>query len=358
MKPADWRRVYDAYQAACDLLPRERQSFLDSIGARPEVVAEVIALLEQSDNPGDAPNPDIATADNDSLVNGAAFDRFVLLRVVGRGAMGDVYAARDPELDRTVALKFLNSERVGMRSAVNRFVGEAKAASALNHPNIVTVYEVLHAGFTLAIAMELVEGQSLREFCHQAQPVERIIRWGRQMAAALAAAHAQGIIHRDIKPENIMVRPDDLIKVLDFGLARHLTGANQTSSAGLPVGTLRYMSPEQTRGDALTEASDMFSLGMVLYELATGHHPFAADSPFATAYNIAAAEPPAPSSLNDAIPAELESLILSMLAKDLPARPTAEQVAERLSGIPRQRRERLSSGPRGGAHELPATDSA
>ena len=327
MKPDEWRRAYQLYEAATDLPPAERRAYLDSIKAGPEVVAEVLALLEQSQDPGIAPEE----AAQSGLTAGTVFGRYVIVGAIGHGAMGDVYAARDSELDRIVALKSLNSERMGARSAINRFISEAKAASGLNHPNIVTVYEVLHSGSALAIAMELVEGRSLRELCDEPKDVEQVIHWGQQIASALGAAHAQGIVHRDIKPENIMLRPDGLIKVLDFGLARHLGGVNQTSTAGLPVGTLRYMSPEQARGDAVTASTDVFSLGMVLYELATAHHPFAADSPFATAYAIAGTEPRAPSSVNYAIPPGLESLILAMLAKDPQARPTAAELAEKLS---------------------------
>jgi len=332
MKPEQWQRAYEIYQAVCDLPSSEQRAYLESLEAEPEIVTEVLALITRGEDSGPPRNTATDQRSQGPLV-GTAFGRYTIFGLLGRGATGDVYAAGDPELNRIIALKFLNSERVGMRSAVHRFVSEAKAASALNHPNIVTVHEVLHRDSTLAIAMELVEGKSLRLFCHEPQHAEQVIHWGRQIAAALAAAHAQGIVHRDIKPENIMLRPDGLIKVLDFGLARNLEGANQTSTAGLPVGTLRYMSPEQARGETLRGATDVFSLGVVLYELATGHHPFAADSPFASAHAIAATDPPAPSSFNRAIPADLESLINTMLAKDPLARPGTEAVVETLGAL-------------------------
>src|SRR5262249_42162296 len=163
---------------------------------------------------------------------------------------------------REVALKLI-AQRAEASSS-ERFIREAQAASALNHPNIVTVYEVIHSGPTLAIAMELVTGTSLRHFCGTAQPVAKVALWGRQIAHALATAHARGIVHRDIKPENLMLRSDGYIKVLDFGLARQV-GAGRADGE-LPAGTLGYLSPEEVLQRPITAASDIFSLGIVLYE--------------------------------------------------------------------------------------------
>ena len=184
--------------------------------------------------------------------------------------------------------------------------------------------------------MELVEGRSLRRYCGEAQPPVRIIDWGQQIAHALAAAHEHGIVHGDIKPENLMVRPDGYIKVLDFGLARQLMAAEQAGSTNpscVPGGTLNYMSPEQTRGERPTRASDIFSLGLMLYELATGTHPFPTDSPIDTAHAIAHNTPKPVSALNSKIPAALDWLIGSMLAKDPSKRPSAEEVGSRLTGM-------------------------
>jgi Tol biopolymer transport system component len=282
----------------------------------------VDSLLHTSDElPADGAEPGCP-------LPGTKVGRYQVVAQLGSGAMGNVFSAQDTELDRIIALKFLNPDQLGKPSAIDRFIREAKAASVLNHPNIVTIHEVLRSERLLAIAMELIEGSGLREFCTAPPDTAEIIRWGRQIAAALAAAHAVGIVHRDIKPENIMLRRDGLIKVFDFGLARQLNNADQSSTAGLAVGTLRYMSPEQARGEALTGASDVFSLGIVLYELSTGKHPFHGDSPFATVHAIVASAPPPPRSLNAALPRELESLILSILAKDPKARPAAALVAQ------------------------------
>ena len=199
--------------------------------------------------------------------------------------MGEVFSAQDTELGRTVALKFLLPDAFESSSTVESFIREAKAASSLNHPNIVTVHEVIRSESSRAIVMELVEGASLRELCGSAQPIDLVIRTGQQIANALAEAHVHGIVHRDVKPENIMVRGDGYVKVLDFGLARQM--AVDTAGSGLPAGTLRYMSPEQIRGEPLTGASDVFSLGLTLYELLTGSHPFESSSAFETAVAIA-----------------------------------------------------------------------
>jgi Tol biopolymer transport system component len=233
---------------------------------------------------------------------------------------------------------------------VERLVCEARAASALNHPHIVTVYEVVHSCDQVAIAMELVEGDALRRFCGEPQPVMQVIHWGRQIAQALAAAHNRNIVHRDIKPENLMVRPDGYVKVLDFGLARQLAATdesqgNQSQSSIYPpfgdviksnasamlAGTLNYMAPEQTRAEPATSASDVFSLGVVLFEVSTGTHPFSSDSPIDTAHAIASMEPHAPSALNRDIPPAFDSLLLEMLAKDQRERPSALEVARKLS---------------------------
>jgi Tol biopolymer transport system component len=252
--------------------------------------------------------------------------------------MGYVYSALDTELGRLVALKFLAPEVVATRPAIDRLIREAKAASALNHPHIVTVYGVVRSGDDVAIAMELVEGKPLRSYCGDPQPIVQVIRWGRQVAQALAAAHHREIVHHDIKPENLMVRSDGYVKVLDFGLARQLTSGSQRQIANSSVrlaGTLNYMAPEQTRAEAATSASDVFSLGIVLFELATGTHPFRSDSPLDTAHAIAHADPKSPSALNHEIPAALNSLLLAMLAKRAEERPSAAEVDRTLSELER-----------------------
>ena len=196
-------------------------------------------------------------------------------RRIGQGGMGEVYAAEDAELRRTVALKFLPSAVAPDKAAASQVISEARLASRLNHPNIVTVYELIQTPWGLAMAMELVEGQSLRALLKARQLSAReTIQIGRQIASALAAAHQKGIVHRDIKPENVMVRADGYVKVLDFGLAQNIRDrALDGGSVHLPVGTVRYMSPEQKLGGDVTGASDVYSLAVVLEELGKWRHP-------------------------------------------------------------------------------------
>jgi serine/threonine protein kinase/Tol biopolymer transport system component len=256
--------------------------------------------------------------------------RYVVLEQLGRGGMGQVFLAHDTELDRPVALKFLSAEAFGGRSGVEMLKREAKALSTLNHPNIVTIHEVIQSGSSFAIVMELIEGKALREHTRAALPPARVAQIGQQIARALAAAHAAGIVHRDIKPENILLRADGYVKVVDFGLARRMDVDNQNSTLGAGAGTVRYMSPEQMRGATVTGASDVFSLGLVLYELVAGRHPFAGTSLLDTAHAIAAKNPAPPSSVNRAVLPRLDALILRMLSKNAASRPAAKDVADLL----------------------------
>jgi serine/threonine-protein kinase len=257
---------------------------------------------------------------------GQKIGRYRLTGRLGEGGMGEVYAARDLELDRSVAVKLLNQSTIGTSHMVDRFIREAKAASALNHPNVITIYEVIHSESRLAIIMELVEGTCLRQLCGSPLPVDRVVHLGEQVARALAAAHTRGIVHCDIKPENLVVRPDGIVKVLDFGLARDL--ASVTAGSLFAAGTLRYMSPEQSRGDMPSAASDIFSLGILIYELATGSHPFDSSSLFEDLKALNQREPHAPSSLNPFVPRHLDDLILRMLSKDPALRPSAAEVGK------------------------------
>jgi Tol biopolymer transport system component len=267
---------------------------------------------------------------------GTLVGRYRVAELLGRGGMGEVYAALDTDLSRPVALKFLLPHSLGNATAVKRFVREAKAASAMNHPNIVTIHEVIDSSSGLAIAMELVEGEPLSVLRGSVLAWRQVVEIGRQVAVALAAAHAQSSVHRDIKPENLMLRPDGIVKVLDFGLARSFSGngANSfqfSSMTGLPGGTLRYMSPEQLRNEPLTGGSDVYSLGLVLYELITGCHPFESSWVWETAYAIHSRDPQPPSAANRETPAWLDALIVSMLNRDAALRPAANDVASALS---------------------------
>jgi serine/threonine protein kinase len=342
-----WRRVEYLLNGALERKPTARAAFLkNACSGDEELRAEVESLLacEGQEHPLFESGPwpaagllistefqahrrETPLGDRPSLV-GVQVDRFRITRGLGRGGMGEVYSAEDTALGRNVALKFLALE-AAPSEAVEQVTREARAASALNHPNIVTVHEVIRYGETPVIVMELIDGTALRTLCGTPQPLRQILHLGRQIAEALAAAHAHGIVHSDIKPENIFVRPDGYIKVLDFGLARPLGGESLSSSDAVHGGTLRYMSPGQAHGEPATTASDIFSFGLVLYELATGQHAFPNHSPLGVLYAMMANEPAA-APLEHCVPPRLRSLILSMLAKDPALRPSAEEVARRL----------------------------
>ena len=324
MTNGNWRTVWELYRSARELPITERTVLLSSLEADPEVLQEVVSLLDE-------PEEQIPEAEPEQRVNLPSFGmgRYTIVECLGRGGVGEVYSAHDRQLGRTVALKFLLPGRIGALSA-ERLMREARSLSALNHPNIVTVHEVIQSASGLAIVMELVEGVSLRSLCGKPLAEDRVVELGQQTAQALAAAHTYGIVHGDIKPENILVRPDGYVKVLDFGLARQIAADDHASAYGLTMGTLRYMSPEQVRAEPLTPASDVFSFGLVLYELATGQHAFPAKSPLDTAQAILTKKPRLTSAAQPSRPARFNSVIQAMLAKDPAARPSAKEVARTL----------------------------
>jgi Tol biopolymer transport system component/predicted Ser/Thr protein kinase len=323
-----WKAAFELAHAAAEVPVAERRRFLDACGHEPVVIQQALILLEEFDPPTQT-----------AVQPGSTISHFVVTGHLGSGGMGDVYAATDTELRRPVALKFLRPEASMVDGAVERFIREGRTASMLNHPNIVTIYEVIRTESSLAIVMELVEGKTLREVRQEKVGIERLLDIGEQIANALAAAHAAGIIHRDIKPENIIVRPDGRVKVMDFGLARWIEAENRSgiwvSVPGLPVGTWRYMSPEQCRGESLTGATDIFSLGIVLHELCTGRPFSSGEAGPANAASLRSKEVRPPSAWNPEIPKELDALVLRMLAQEPAARPDAEKVANAFSTLRR-----------------------
>ncbi len=225
------------------------------------------------------------------LAAGSRVGPYEVLSAIGAGGMGEVWRARDTRLERDVALKVLPAAALTDPAARARLVREARFASKLNHPNICTIYDVGEDGNQTYIGMELVEGQTLTARLHAAAlPVDEIVRCGRQMASALAHAHARGVVHRDFKSANVVVTPDGQVKVLDFGLAKRLApddladattlSRQSLTEAGAVAGTLAYMAPEQLRGQAADARSDIWALGVVLYELASGQRPFQGQTTF------------------------------------------------------------------------------
>jgi serine/threonine protein kinase len=312
-----WRNVLRLAEEVAELPDHEQRAFLESSQADPEIVCEVLTLVHEFNSAARPPHS-----------TGLQVGRFVITGCLGRGGMGEVFSAQDTELDRMVALKFLAPGITLLPEAIQKFIREAQTASALNHPNIITIHEVIRSESGIAIVMELVEGEPLRHLCGTQLSISQILDIGRQIGRALAAAHARGIVHRDIKPENIILRPDGCVKVLDFGLARQALSTGFSFNSSMPAGTLRYMSPEQARSEPAASASDIFSFGLVLHELATGKHAFPGDSPLETAHAILTREPSGP--LPADLPANLRRLILSMLSKWPEARPTAEDVVRQL----------------------------
>jgi len=274
---------------------------------------------------------------------GTHLEHYRILAPLGAGGMGRVYRARDTRLGREVAIKLLDTRSQTPDAAIDRFILEARAASNLNHPNIVTIHEIgesrEHGRF---IVMELIVGRTLRAVAADQPALTVLTDIMRQVMQALGAAHGAGIVHRDLKPENIMVRGDGYVKLVDFGLARRMFATEETgevaltAAGGVLLGTVRYMSPEQARGEGVTPASDIFSSGIVLYELATGQHPFSADSQIGVLHAIVREVPITPSTLNPAIPPRLESLILQMLTKDPGTRPSAAEAEYQLAEITRE----------------------
>ncbi|HUQ77208.1 MAG TPA: serine/threonine-protein kinase [Burkholderiales bacterium] len=270
----------------------------------------------------------------------AQLGRYIIQSELGRGAMGVVYKATDSVLERAVAVKTVNItlEREYADKYEKRFYQEAKAAGSLNHPNIVTIHDVGKAGDVVFMAMEYIEGVELRTLTGEGRPLRaaQAVSIAAQVAEGLAFAHQRGVVHRDIKPANIMVVANGPVKITDFGIAR-MRGAGDLTQTGMLLGSPKYMSPEQVIGKRADHRSDIFSLGVILYEMLCGAAPFNGENVTALMYQIVNFVPPAPSSVNPQVPPVLDFIVAKMLAKPVEERyQDAAEVARDLRECERQ----------------------
>src|SRR5436190_6301108 len=253
---------------------------------------------------------------SDTLLNTLFDGRYRIVRKLGTGGMANVYLAEDEVLGRRVAIKILDDRHAGDDQFVERFRREAKNAASLSHPNIVSIYDRGEAEGTYYIAMEYLDGRSLKELivARGPAPIHLAVDYARQILAAIRFAHRHGIVHRDIKPHNVLVDGEGRLKVTDRGIAR--AGVSQMTEAGSIIGTAQYLSPEQAKGSPVDQTSDLYSVGVVLYELLTGVVPFSGDTPVEIAMKHLSSVPEPPSSKRAEIPRDLDLVVLRALAKD------------------------------------------
>ena len=336
---APWDEIERLYHEALSLPLDERRVLLARAG--PVVREKVESLLEADAAVGRLTAPpaylasDLLNGQPGGLAPGYRVADYQIESLISIGGMGEVYLARDLA-QRPVALKILRRHLLANALAVDRFETEARAASALRHPNIVTVYEFGKSEAGLFIAMEWLDGVTFRVVIHRGlADVGQAMNWALQGACALSVAHDAGILHRDIKPENIMLCSEGAVKILDFGLARHgprvtpepgSMGASGTISGSLS-GTLLYMPPEILRGEEATCASDVFSFGALLYELFTGRHPFAAETPLDVLEAIECRSVSPASDVRAEIPGNVNQVIHGMLDRDPSGRPAMGECA-------------------------------
>jgi serine/threonine protein kinase/tetratricopeptide (TPR) repeat protein len=338
MADEKWQKVREIFDSALRHKPDERRRFVNEVcGDDKTLLAEVESLLSSHDSaesfmetPAVAEVAHMIEIEIKKLEAGKRFGYYEIINQIGVGGMGEVYLARDKKLDRKVAIKILNEEFSEDQSHLQRFVSEAKAASALNHPNILTIYEFGEAEDARFIVSEYIEGKTLREIIRESTlTLPQILDISIQITGALSAAHKAHLVHRDIKPENIMIRPDGYVKVLDFGLAKLVEQKNKSllsleeptvrqnlTAKGVIVGTVNYMSPEQAKGEWVDGRTDIFSLGVLIYEMLAGKPPFEGGNAIETIGSILNKEPVPLSRQTPEVPHEIERIINKALRKD------------------------------------------
>jgi serine/threonine protein kinase len=361
MTPERYQQISDLYHAAQEVEPERRSDFLvQACNGDEELRSEVEKLLtgnEEARNflstPAFAVAADVLAGKEAQSFIGKRLGRFEILSLLGAGGMGEVYLAKDAQLGRRVALKLLPQEFTSQADRLRRFEREARAASALNHPNIITIHDIGEAEGIHFIATEYIEGEMLRRrIARGRMPLAEAVDVALQVANALDIAHSAGIIHRDIKPENIMRRPDGYVKVLDFGLAKltepkpappPVTSQIDTpmmsseTSAGMILGTVNYMSPEQARGLKVDRRCDLWSLGVTLYEMVVGKSPFTGQTATDILVSIVDREPQPLTQILPDVPVKLERIVMKALAKDCDRRyQSAKDLAIDLKHLKRE----------------------
>lgn len=361
--PAGWQRVQEILGQAFELPPEKRQEFIRAAcGNDSLLLREIESLVAAHDRPGllDAPAPALQRLSSESVPSLArSAPHYELLERVGCGGMGVVYRARDRRLERMVALKFLPPQVTRDEQARDRFLIEAQAAAALDHPNICTIYEVGNTDEgQLFIAMPYYEGETLKQRLERGRmPTDEALDIALQVAGGLARAHERGIVHRDIKPANLMLADEGMVKIVDFGVAK-LANMDVTRP-GMALGTVAYMSPEQAQGDDVDGRTDIWSLGVVLYEMLAGQRPFRGDHDRILLNAITSAEPLRLTALCDDIPPAVEDAVFRALAKRRSDRfATAREMLAALSAVRERtvsRNPSLVAASAGGATAIPVS---
>ncbi len=337
-------RIEDLYHAALAQPPEARAAFLaEACGDDQALRREVMDLVAHSVDDSFLEQPAVVAGDVDPVRPGQMIGRYAVVEFIGAGGMGAVYRARDSHLGRDVAIKVLREDVATAPDRMRRFEQEAKAVGALNHPHILTVYDIGNQDGAPYVVTELLEGETLGEvLAHRSPTVGQVLAWGVQAAQGLSAAHRKHIVHRDVKPDNLFLTTDGRIKILDFGLAKltqpeehgHASTATADSIPGVVMGTVAYMSPEQIRAEAVDHRSDIFSLGVVLYELLSGQHPFRRATTPATLTAVLHETPPKLSMLAEAISPAVERIVERSLEKTREGRfQSAQDLALALEAV-------------------------
>lgn len=372
----EWERIEEVFFSALERSGDERQQFVEeACGNDPDLLERVRRLLEAHDRGDDFLNissheslrktfEEAITAPLSMLAAGTMMGKYRIREFLSGGGMGQVYLATESGLRRKVAIKILPPELHQQADRVRRLKLEALAISTLNHPNIITIYEIGEGEGFPYIAMEFVEGQTLRQFCNRGSAsIDDVLDIATQTTSALVAAHHAGVVHRDIKPENIMIRPDGIVKVLDFGLAKLKKprlendsratvagGFESVSHFGVPIGTPNYMSPEQARGEATDARTDLFSLGVVIYELLSGSNPFKGASPAEGMAAILQTDPRPLSHVDPRVSNALEATVMRALQKQRHKR--YQSAADMLNDL-KLIRSRMNTSTKGGLRWWP-----